>query len=373
MGFKNTCAASPVCEQYVFFEDYALQQKRSPIFDMSQTQDRSPEPTGSRYEREMSQLQRDREAEAKAKKEAKAEALRQEVISNFEKEMARSRSKSVTSDGPDDLRNRLSQAEVEDEDENEQLSNGHSNGVPLQASTAMPTPPLNPHPPNTVHAQELDAQYPCDPIQKLTSRLEREERRVTELERELKRARAQLQHYIEDKCSVERLQIQAVVANDPDQIAKLKEQVAELKILVENSRNEVSSLQEEQLQKDRLIDQLRSDIRQKSQELHEERRQQDGLIDQLRTDIRERSQELQDERRQQDQLIEQFRIDVREQSRQLQETAVPVRAQQDCRRSEQQARHGFSGMRLERNNNGIRIRRNASVLPMANSVAFPLT
>ncbi|KAF7507538.1 hypothetical protein GJ744_010329 [Endocarpon pusillum] len=294
---------------------------------MSQSRDRHHEPIGLRFERRISQLERDREAEAEARKEAKVKALQQDVMLDLEGKRAVLPSQSVTSNSSKELSGRYRRPKVEDEDKDEQLSNEQSNGEPVQTScvsaSAMLTPPLSPHSPDVGNARELDARYPRNTIQTLNSRLEEEERRVTELKQELGRTKAQLEHYIADQNSIHQLQIRAVVANDRDEIARLKEQLAELSILAERSCNDVSRLQEELRQKDRLIDQLRAEIRQKSEELHR--------------------------------------------------TSLPVKAHKDRRRSEHQVRPGCSRLRLERNSDGIRMRKNETILPMANSVAFPFT
>ncbi|ERF75715.1 hypothetical protein EPUS_01545 [Endocarpon pusillum Z07020] len=193
---------------------------------MSQSRDRPHEPIGLRFERRISQLEREREAEAVARKEAKVKALQQDVTLDIEGKRAELPSQSLTSNSSKELSSRYRRPKVEVEDEDEQLSNRQLNGEPVQTSSvrasAMLTPPLYPHSSDTGNAQELDARYPLNTIQTLNSRLEREERRVTELEQELGRAKAQLEHYIADQNSIHLLRIQAVVANDKDEIARLK-------------------------------------------------------------------------------------------------------------------------------------------------------
>jgi chromosome segregation ATPase len=110
-------------------------------------------------------------------------------------------------------------------------------------------------------------QDPRNDIQALRSRLDREERRVTQLEEEPGRAKTQLEKYITDRNSLQEQQVQVVMKNDRDDIARFKDQVKGLRMLLEDREKDVSILEEEVTQKNTVIFQLLVEVRRRLEEL----------------------------------------------------------------------------------------------------------
>jgi predicted RNase H-like nuclease (RuvC/YqgF family) len=121
----------------------------------------------------------------------------------------------------------------------------------FELSCAMLTAPATPQSRHAVIEPITDVQDPrCgmqDPrndIRALRSRLDREERRVSQLEEELGRAKTQLEKYTTDRNSLQEQQVQVVMKNDRDDIARFKDQVKGLRMLLEDREKDVSILEE---------------------------------------------------------------------------------------------------------------------------------
>ncbi len=217
----------------------------------------------------MSQVTKQQEAHDRARRDAVAQALQEEIPPLLENVDFLLRPRSLTMNNQAEPSNRPRRATVEDGNDDAEASSHSREGEPVELSGAMLTPPLTPHSPYARNERVMDAHDSENIIQMLRSQLEGEERRVAELEQDLRHAKTQVEQYTADRNSVQPLQDQAVMNYDENEITRLERRAERLRRLWYESREDVSRLQEELARKDRLIDGLRGEIRSRVEELQE--------------------------------------------------------------------------------------------------------
>jgi hypothetical protein len=221
---------------------------------MSQSKDFARYPLGQRYEAMISQQRSQQEATDRAKREDKARALQEEIGPQIVGDDIPYQPQPEVLNEEAGRRTWPRQAAAEGRGQGAD-DTGHSRNP---AAVELAGAPITSH-----EAGEglFDVRDLRNNIQILQSQLERERSRVSELERDLAHLKREEGHYTAVRNAAQGLQVQAVMSGDTVEIERLRDQVRELGILLEDFRRQRSRLEQEISRKDRMILELRAEIR----------------------------------------------------------------------------------------------------------------
>jgi hypothetical protein len=200
------------------------------------------------------------EAKLQVRRDAEREALRRELVDRFgdEDDLAQPETSTMSNQAGNQSFHRRATIGSDDS----QRANRSKDEVMFELPTML-TPPLTPQSPHSHTAS--DVHDPHTIIQILQCRLETEEKKRADLEQELEHVKRKQQQHIADRDHTQNLREQAVMDDYMTEAARLQRQVAALKKFLDESREDVTKLEEELRQKDKLISELRMEIRTRMQ------------------------------------------------------------------------------------------------------------